>query len=99
MRDDGRRPQMRWVDLGGDGKFKTWQLAGTKYFVEHCGHPTANYPWYGTTPRGQMLTSGPRGKTGFAFQYLDDAKVACELHYARRLGAIALFEMHRTEAA
>jgi len=90
-RDDGRKPRpSRWIDLGGRGKFKTWQLAGTEYLVRHCGHPTANYPWYGLRPDGSMITSGWRGERGMAFRYLDDAKVAVELDHAGKRGAIAL---------
>ena len=98
-RDDGRRPTAsRWVDLGGRGKFKTWQLAGTGYFVKHCGHPTANYPWYGERPDGTTITSGALGRSGMAFRYLDDAKVAVELDHAGQHGAIALTAWHRAGA-
>lgn len=96
-RDDGRRPDpARWIDLGGRGKFKAWQLAGSKYFVRHCGHPTANYPWYGLRPNGSMITSGKNGTHGYAFRYLDDAKVAVELDQSGERGQIALFAHHRT---
>jgi hypothetical protein len=74
--------------------FKTWQLAGTRYFVKHCGHPTANYPWYGERPDGSIITSGALGRSGMAFRYLDDAKVAVELDHAGQHGAIALTAWH-----
>lgn len=99
MRDDGRAPSMTWLGLGGRGKFKIWQLAGTGYRVLHCGHPTANYPWYGETPDGEMITSGKGGVCGMAFRYADDAKVACELHRAGKVGLIALTSQWRSEAA
>src|SRR5262249_29259442 len=96
-RDDGRRPTpSRWIDLGGRGKCKTWQLAGTRYFVKHCGHPTANYPWYGERPDGSIITSGKDGRCGMALRYLDDAKVAAELDHAGRPGAIALTAAQRS---
>ena len=95
-RDDGRKPRMQWIDLGGRDKFKRWQLAGTEYFVQHCGHPTANFPWYGVRPDGSTITSGPNGTKGWAFRYLDDAKVACELDSAGKRHLIGLFASHRT---
>lgn len=82
---------------GGHGKFQTWRLIGTNYFVRHCGHPTALYPWYGERPDGSMITSGARGERGFAFRYLVDAKVAVELDYAGKRGWIALSAIHRTD--
>jgi hypothetical protein len=98
-RDDGRRPTpARWVDLGGHDKFKTWQLAGTHYLVKHCGHPTANYPWYSERPDGSIITSGKDGRYGMAFRFLDDAKVAVELEHAGQHGAIALTAAPRTGA-
>jgi hypothetical protein len=78
-RDDGRRPLMIWLDLGGRGKFKRHQLAGTQFFVQHCGHPTATWPWHGVRPDGSIVLSGDGGVMGRAFKCLDDAKVACEL--------------------
>ena len=78
------------------GKFKTWQLAGTSYYVRHCGHPTANYPWYGERTDGSMITSGTNGERGMAFRYLDDAKVAVELEHAGMRGAIALIAAYRS---
>jgi hypothetical protein len=96
MRDDGRRPDpARWADLGGRGKFKRWSLLGTSYVVQHCGHPTANFPWYGLRPDGTMITSGVNGTHGYAFRYLDDAKVAVELDHAGTPWLIALFAHHR----
>jgi hypothetical protein len=100
MRDDGRKPNAsRWIDLGGSGKFKTWQLAGTRFYVKHCGHPTALWPWYGLRPDGTMITSGWLGERGYAFRYLDDAKVATELAHAGELAAISLTEHGRKASA
>lgn len=96
MRDDGRKPTMSWVRLvGGRGKFQTWRLADTEFHVHHCGHPTANYPWYGTHPDGSMITSGPRGETGLAFRYLDDAMVAVELIHLGKADLVGIFAQQR----
>ena len=97
-RDDGRVPdRSRWACLGGHDKFKTWQLKGTEYLVMHCGHPTANYPWYGLRPDGSMITSGRNGERGYAFRYLDDAMVGVELDHAGLPGQIAISAINRSE--
>ena len=41
-----------------------WYLGGTGYFVEHCGHPTALWPYTGVRPDGSTVT-GPCGKLTF----------------------------------
>jgi hypothetical protein len=96
-RDDGRLPTAdRWEKLpGGSGKFQNWSLLGTEYQVRHCGHPTANYPWYGLTPDGEIITSGLRGELGYAFRYLADAKIATELVSSGRRDQVPLFAQHR----
>ena len=45
-----------------------------------------------------MITSGKDGEFGYAFRYLDDAKVAVELDHAGKRGAIGLFASSRTRA-
>lgn len=45
------------------------------YFVEHCGHPTANYPYHGETPSGEMLVAS----NGRGFRHLHDAMFAVAL--------------------
>jgi len=93
MRDDGRKPtRERWVLVGGRDKFRTWQLDGTDYLVLHCGHPTANYPWYGLRPDGSMILCGLNGRLGVAFRYLDDAMVGAELDHAGQPHEVALTE-------
>ena len=42
--------------------------------VEHCGHPTANYPYALILPDGSLVLA-PNGR---AFKYLKDAKRAAE---------------------
>jgi hypothetical protein len=91
MRDDSRVPdRRRWIDLGGRGKFKTWRLDGTEFYVKHCGHPTALFPWYGLRPDGSIITSGRDGEFGYAFRFCADAKVATELEYAGQRHLISL---------
>jgi len=36
------------------------------YRIEHCGHPTANWPWALYSPKGELLV----GRNGMAFQLL-----------------------------
>ena len=43
--------------------------------VQHCGHPTANYPWYGEDPHGHMILHPTNGR---AFRFLRDAMAAVE---------------------
>ena len=51
----------------GLGRWFSCDVSG--WTVRHCGHPTANWPWYGTRPDGSMVTH----KSGKAFQFLGDA--------------------------
>lgn len=51
-----------------------WRLRGTDYFVRHCGHPTALWPYYGLRPDGSMILA-PNGR---AFRLLADAQAAVE---------------------
>lgn len=96
MRDDARVPDTRrWIDLGGRGKFKTWRLDGTDYYVKHCGHPTALFPWYGLRPDGSIITSGQNGTCGYAFRFCADAKVATELEHGGQRHQIGLTAIAR----
>jgi len=45
-----RRPGPEWTFLGAEGgskhsKSDSWHHAGG-WFVHHCGHPSAHWPWY-----------------------------------------------------
>jgi len=40
------------------------------YVVQHCGHPTANYPYYIIPPAGEMILA----ENGRGFRLLADAK-------------------------
>jgi hypothetical protein len=55
-------------------KFATHTLVGTGYSVQHCGHPTANWPYVGWAPNGAMILA-PNGQ-GFA--RLKEAKATVE---------------------
>lgn len=44
------------------------------YVVQHCGHPTANYPYYIITPAGEMVLA----ENGRGFRLLADAKKKVE---------------------
>ncbi len=52
-----------------------WEYYRGGYSVLHCGHPTANYPWYGLTPEGAMILS----HNGMAFSRLQPAMEAVEV--------------------
>lgn len=58
----GRKPIVRYV------------LVGTDWWVTHCGHPTALWPYYGVSPNGTMLLA-PNGR---GFRHLREAKAAVE---------------------
>jgi hypothetical protein len=44
------------------------------YVIRHCGHPTALWPYYGTTPGGETILA-PNGR---GFGHLADAQAAME---------------------
>ena len=68
------------VDGGSCGA--RWLLGDTGWFVQHCGHPTANWPYYGVSPHGAGMLTMPNGR---GFQHLKDAQdavvKAAELEY------------------
>lgn len=72
--DDSHRPSPQWQCVESCGKVKTFELGGTGFTVQHCGHPTALWPWYGTDPEGLMILA-PNGR---GFQYLKDALLSTE---------------------
>ncbi|PLW99203.1 MAG: hypothetical protein C0591_03185 [Marinilabiliales bacterium] len=49
----------------------TWQCSQGG-FVQHCGHPTANYPYIGSNARGETILA----ENGRGFRLLIDAQVA-----------------------
>jgi hypothetical protein len=78
----GVKPTMDWKRtpgcFGGQNG-ASYHLVGTKYYVRHCGHPTANWPYYGLRPDGSMILA----PSGYAFQFLQDAKAATEAEYRK----------------
>jgi hypothetical protein len=63
----------RWRRIRG-GCGGVWELKGTGYSVQHCGHPTAIWPYTVHTPDGWMLVA-PNGK---GFRHLKDAQEEAE---------------------
>jgi hypothetical protein len=58
-----------------------WWHHPSGWIVQHCGHPTALWPWYGLPPGGnssdrlQLLLTGGFG-LGLAFRRAADCKAA-----------------------
>lgn len=48
------------------------------FIIIHCGHPTANYPYYMQTPPGSPYPMGI-APNNMAFQYLADCQAAARL--------------------
>lgn len=53
----------------GAGLSRSFSCHYPGWTVRHCGHPTANFPWYGVRPDGSIV----KHKNGRAFQFLRDA--------------------------
>jgi len=70
-----------------DGKYHTidghWEHEATGYQVLHCGHPTANYPYFVKGPDGES-------KLGGGFRLLQDAKAAVESSLAITVEWVAI---------
>jgi hypothetical protein len=78
------RPGWRKIQDGNYGGCGAVWEHHTGWKVIHCGHPTANYPYYGESPDGkEIMLAGGIGK-GMAFCYLTDAQIACELYEHNR---------------
>jgi len=54
-----------------------YQLLESDYWVIHCGHPTAHFPYYGQVPSGERIVA-PNGR---GFQTLFAAQAAVLDHY------------------
>lgn len=60
---------VRWVPPGSKGKRYE---SPSGWAIEHCGHPTANWPYFLEGPTGELFISG----SGYAFSTLKAAKSA-----------------------
>lgn len=47
---------------GGKGKIGARWLHDTGWRLEHCGHPTAHFPWALFAPGGGMVCTGAAGE-------------------------------------
>lgn len=68
---------MEWERLSAPGdKCGAYWRHESGWSVRHCGHPTANYPYYGIPPRdGEEMLLAPNGR---GFRLLKDALRAVE---------------------
>lgn len=67
-----------WERNGAVGKIGVEYLhRPSGWIVCHCGHPTANYPYYIVTPNGGVHIYAPNGR---GFQNLAIAKQFVEEH-------------------
>lgn len=56
---------MTWIKIKSDphgGKFLIFEHPYSGWQIEHCGHPTANWPYTLTSPDGWHLIVGPNGR-------------------------------------
>ena len=58
-----------------------WDYRVAGYCVRHCGHPTALWPYYGQTPRTDLLIA-PNGR---GLRTLNQAQLAVEADYLDHL--------------
>jgi hypothetical protein len=65
---------MTWTSHGKGkiGRFDRHDATGWE--VHHCGHPTANWPWYAISPEGESVASDG----GYAWRKLDVARTHIE---------------------
>ena len=70
MRTAGPSPrEVRALGFTASGQGLSRRFERLGYSVQHCGHPTALWPWYGIRPDGSYILS-PSGR---AFRLLRDA--------------------------
>lgn len=49
-------PKSRWTSHG-KGKLDRYDEHESGWQVIHCGHPTANWPWYAVSPEGEHVVA------------------------------------------
>jgi hypothetical protein len=64
------RPRPGWTKVHST----RWDYRAAVYCVRHCGHPTALWPYYGQTPRTDLLLAS----NGHGFRTLNQAQAAVE---------------------
>lgn len=70
-----------WTDVSiGRSKCGRRFRHSSGWRIEHCGHPTALWPWAVYDPQGRIHTSGDACDFGHAFRLLDDAFAHVERH-------------------
>ncbi len=78
-----RRARPGWCRLSDpkDGKTsQVWEYRDGLARLQHCGHPTALYPWSGRFADGTPILVNGRG----AFRFLVEAMETAELELERR---------------
>ncbi len=71
-----RRGWKRLSDPKASKCYQRWLHEPSGWQVVHCGHPTANWPWYATDPAAPGLTVV--SENGHAFRLLPEAMDAVE---------------------
>ena len=74
------RARPGWVAYG-NRPGRRYEYLESGWWVLHCGHPTALYPYYAETPEGKMILH-PQTKRGFTL--LVDAQAHVESLVAER---------------
>lgn len=62
----------------GSGRLVAWANFRTNYQVRHCGHPTANFPYYIVSPDHDQHILHPGGPGGTGFRTLQEAQTAAD---------------------
>jgi hypothetical protein len=71
------KPRPGWTKV----QSTRWEFRAAGYAVQHCGHPTALWPYHGITPRTGLLLA----PNGHGFATLNSAQLAVEADYLEHL--------------